>query len=120
MYDLNSYIFRLKDVETLLAFYDLYIHTGWEILQIGDSKYVIKNNYKFDYEKNEITTVIPPESISVPLILHGILEQVEVQIETNTNNTKISNQQDDIGRYLQEKLKILSTGKDQQKVRDFI
>ena len=58
MYDLNSYIFRLKDVETLLAFYDLYIHTGWEILQISNSKDVIKNNYKFDYEKNEITTVI--------------------------------------------------------------
>ena len=58
MYDLNSYIFRLKDVEALLAFYDLYMHTGWGILQIGDSKDIIENNYKFDYEKNEITTVI--------------------------------------------------------------
>ncbi len=25
---------------------------------------------------NEITTIIPPESLSIPLILHGILEQV--------------------------------------------
>jgi len=69
---------------------------------------------------NEITTVIPPESISVPLILHGILEQVEAQTGTNASTMKTSNQQDDIGRYLQEKLKILSTGKDNQKVRYWI
>jgi len=25
---------------------------------------------------NEMTSIIPPESISIPLILHGILEQV--------------------------------------------
>ena len=30
---------------------------------------------------NEMTTVIPPESISVPLILHGILEQVCLKIK---------------------------------------
>ncbi|CAF4761918.1 unnamed protein product, partial [Rotaria magnacalcarata] len=28
---------------------------------------------------NEITTIIPPESLSVPLILHGILEQVRLK-----------------------------------------
>ena len=31
---------------------------------------------------NEMTTIIPPESISIPLILHGILEQVCFKIET--------------------------------------
>ena len=65
---------------------------------------------------NEITTVIPPESISIPLILHGILEQVEAQTG-NSGNTNIgSNQQDDVGRYLHEKLMTLSMGKEQQKV----
>ncbi len=64
---------------------------------------------------NEITTIIPPESISIPLILHGILEQVEAQTE-NSNNTISSNQQDDVSRYLHEKLMTLSMGKEQQKV----
>jgi len=65
---------------------------------------------------NEITTVIPPESISIPLILHGILEQVEAQ--TGNSNISINpNQQDDVGRYLHEKLMTLSMGKEQQKVR---
>ncbi|CAF2905403.1 unnamed protein product [Rotaria sp. Silwood2] len=62
---------------------------------------------------NEITTIIPPESISVSLILHGILEQVEAQ--TANVNKNISSQQDDVGRYLREKLMSLSIGKDQQK-----
>ncbi|CAF0831903.1 unnamed protein product [Rotaria sp. Silwood1] len=62
---------------------------------------------------NEITTTIPPESISIPLILHGILEQVEAQ--TNNVNKNTSNQQDDVGRYLREKLMSLSMGKEQQK-----
>ena len=64
---------------------------------------------------NEITTIIPPESISIPLILHGILEQVEAQIG-NSSNINTSNQQDDVGRYLHEKLMTLSMGKEQQKV----
>ena len=66
---------------------------------------------------NEITTLIPPESMSVPLILHSILEQVEAQIEHATNHPLTSNQPDDVGRYLHEKLMTLSLGRDQQKVR---
>ncbi len=65
---------------------------------------------------NEITTVIPPESISIPLILHGILEQVEAQTGNSTNTNIISDQQNDVGRYLHEKLMTLSMGKEQQKV----
>jgi hypothetical protein len=45
-----------------------------------------------------MTTIVPPESISVPLILHGILEQVclkrflidnklRFQVETQTGNS---------------------------------
>jgi hypothetical protein len=63
---------------------------------------------------NEMTTIIPPESISIPLILHGILEQVEAQTENNNN---VSNQPDEVGRYLNDKLNSLSVGKEQQKVR---
>ncbi|CAM4745848.1 unnamed protein product [Rotaria magnacalcarata] len=63
---------------------------------------------------NEITTIIPPESLSVPLILHGILEQVEAQ-NSNTNKNLNSTQQDDVGEYLREKLLSLSMGKDEQK-----
>jgi hypothetical protein len=66
---------------------------------------------------NEITTTIPPESISIRLILHGILEQVEAQTGNSNNNNNItSNQQDDVGRYLHDKLMTLSMGKEQQKV----
>lgn len=65
---------------------------------------------------NEMTSVIPPESMSVPLILHGILEQVEAQAGHATNRSLTSNPQDDVGRYLHEKLMSLSMGKDQQKV----
>lgn len=65
---------------------------------------------------NEITSLIPSESMSVPLILHGILEQVEAQIEHATNHPLTSNQPDDVGRYLHEKLMTLSMGQDQQKV----
>jgi len=65
---------------------------------------------------NEITTIIPPESLSIPLILHGILEQVDAQTgNSNTNN--LLNQQDDVGRYLHEKLMTLSMGKEQHKVK---
>lgn len=65
---------------------------------------------------NEMTSAIPPESMSVPLILHGILEQVEAQAGHATNPHLTSNPQDDVGRYLHEKLMSLSMGKDQQKV----
>jgi hypothetical protein len=57
-YNMNSYIFRFKDVETFLAFYDLYMHSKLVDSEISDSKDVIENNYKFDYEKNEIITII--------------------------------------------------------------
>ncbi|CAF4641723.1 unnamed protein product [Rotaria socialis] len=63
---------------------------------------------------NEITTIVPPESLSVPLILHGILEQVEAQ-NANTNKNLNATQQDDVGRYLREKLLSLSMGKEEQK-----
>lgn len=57
-HNMNSYIFRFKDVEAFIAFYDLYMHSEWVASEISDSKDVIKNSYKFDYEKNEITTII--------------------------------------------------------------
>ncbi|CAF0734574.1 unnamed protein product [Rotaria sordida] len=62
---------------------------------------------------NEITTILPPESISIPLILHGILEQVNAHSANVNKNT--SSQQDDVGRYLRDKLMSLSIGKEQQK-----
>ncbi|CAF1080181.1 unnamed protein product [Adineta steineri] len=65
---------------------------------------------------NEMTTIIPPESISVPLILHGILEQVEVKLaNSNNTNTNVPNHQDDVGRYLREKLMSLSMEKEHKK-----
>ncbi|CAF0822833.1 unnamed protein product [Adineta ricciae] len=64
----------------------------------------------------EITTVIPPESISVPLILHGILEQVEAKLVVSTNNnSNASNPSEGVGRYLRDRLMSLSMGKQQQK-----
>ncbi|UJR27796.1 hypothetical protein I4U23_009067 [Adineta vaga] len=64
----------------------------------------------------EMTTVIPPESISVPLILHGILEQVEAKLANpNSNNSNLSNENNDVGQYLRDKLMSLSMGKQQQK-----
>ncbi|CAF4415401.1 unnamed protein product, partial [Adineta steineri] len=63
-----------------------------------------------------MTTIIPPESISVPLILHGILEQVEVKLaNSNNTNTSVPNHQDDVGRYLREKLMSLSMEKEHKK-----
>lgn len=49
------------------------------------------------------------------MILHGILEQVDAQTNENSN-PNLSNQQDDVGKYLHEKLMSLSMGKKQQKV----
>jgi hypothetical protein len=77
-----------------------------------------------------MTTIVPPESISVPLILHGILEQVclkrflidnklrfQVETQTGNSNNNLFNQQDDVGRYIRDKLMTLSMGKEHQKVK---
>ena len=65
----------------------------------------------------DMTTMVPPESISVPLILHGILEQVEAHVSNAQSKVPPpTDHDDDVGRYLREKLMGLSMTKEQEKV----
>ena len=61
--------------------------------------------------------MVPPESISVPLILHGILEEVELHVShAHSKVLPPTDHDDDVGRYLRDKLMALSMTKEQEKV----